>query len=248
MAMKYGIICDIHSNLEALNVVVDYLKRVEKIERFICCGDIVGYGAKPNECTEFIRHLENCLVVAGNHDWGAVGLEDTSFFNPIAREAVEWTRRNLTEDNRNYLKNLASEIDEKNFMLVHGSPMDPINEYIFEQTTFLANLHGIKKNICFVGHTHVPLCFYATSSQQIGEILLDDGTVVEINPSYKYLINCGSVGQPRDGDPRASCGIYDAQRNSLKIKRIEYDIAKTQEEILNAGLPAALALRLGYGR
>ncbi|MBA7483823.1 hypothetical protein ES707_19340 [subsurface metagenome] len=246
--MKYGIISDIHSNLEALNIILDYLKRSEKIDRFICCGDIVGYGAKPNECTEIIRQLDNCHTVAGNHDWGAVGLEDTSFFNPIALAAVEWTGRHLTEDNRNYLKNFASEIEENNFMLVHGSPGDPINEYIFEQSTFLANLPRIKKNICFVGHTHIPLCFYATPSQEIKGIPLDDGTVLEINPSYKYLINCGSVGQPRDGDPRASCGIYDEETNILRIKRIKYDIAKTQEEILNAGLPSSLALRLGRGR
>ncbi|MFQ5867068.1 MAG: metallophosphoesterase family protein [bacterium] len=246
--MKYGIISDIHGNLEALNVVLDYLKGVGKINRFICCGDIVGYGARPNECTEIIRELENCYTVAGNHDWGAIGLEDTSFFNPIALAAVEWTGRHLTGDNGNYLRNLGSEIEENNFMLVHGSPRDPINEYIFEEETFLANLPRIKKNICFVGHTHVPICFYTTSSQEIGRISLDDGTVLEINPSYKYLINCGSVGQPRDGDPRVSCGIYDEETNTLRIKRIEYDIAKTQEEILSAGLPTALALRLAYGR
>lgn len=246
--MRYGIICDIHGNLEALKVVLDYLKRVEKIDRFICGGDIVGYGAKPNECTEIIRKLKNCSTVAGNHDWAAVGLEDTSFFNPIAREAVEWTGRNLTEDNRDYLRNLAPEIEEDNFMLVHGSPRDPINEYIFEEETFLANLSGIKKNICFVAHTHVPLCFYATRSQEIAGIPLNDGMVLEIRKTYKYLINCGSVGQPRDGDPRASCGIYDEKTDTVKIKRTKYDIAKTQEEILSARLPAALALRLMYGR
>jgi len=246
--MKYGIISDIHGNLEALNVVLDYLRQVEKINRFICCGDIVGYGARPNECTEIIHKLENCSTVAGNHDWGAVGLEDTSFFNPIALAAVQWTGRHLTGDNRDYLRNLDSEIEENNFMLVHGSPRDPINEYIFEQRAFLANVPEIKKNICFVGHTHVPLCFYITPSQEIGGIPLDDGTVLEINPSYKYLINCGSIGQPRDGDPRASCGTYDEETNILRIKRIKYDIAKTQEEILSAGLPTALALRLAYGR
>jgi len=246
--MKYGIICDIHSNLEALNVVLDYLKRVEKIDRFICAGDIIGYGARPNECTEIIRKLKNCYTVAGNHDWGAIGLEDTSFFNRVALEAIEWTGRHLTEDNRNYLGSLATEIEENNFMLVHGSPRDPINEYIFEESAFLANLPRIKKNICFVGHTHVPLCFFASSSQEIGGISLDDGTVLEIKPSYKYLINCGSVGQPRDDDPRASCGTYDEETNTIKIKRMKYDIAKTQGEILSAGLPTALALRLVYGR
>jgi len=246
--MKYGIISDIHSNLEAFDVVLDYLKQVEKIDRFICCGDIVGYGARPNECTEIIRQLKNCYTVAGNHDWGAVGLEDTSFFNPIALAAIEWTGRHLTEDNRDYLTSLASQIEESNFMLVHGSPRDPINEYIFEERTFLANLPRIKKNICLVGHTHVPLCFHATPSQEIGEIALDDGTALEINPSYKYLVNCGSVGQPRDGDPRASCGIYDDETSIIKIRRIKYNIAKTQDEILSAGLPRALALRLAYGR
>jgi len=246
--MKYGIISDIHGNREALNTILDYLKRKEKIDRFICCGDIVGYGAKPNECTVIIRGLNNCYTVAGNHDWGAIGLEDTSFFNPVALEAVEWTGRHLTKDNRNYLKNLASEIEEDNFLLVHGSPRDPINEYIFEERTFSANLPRIKKNICFVGHTHVPLCLYATPSQEIKGIPLDDDTVLEINPSYKYLINCGSIGQPRDGDPRASCGIYEEKKNIIRIKRIKYDIAKTQEEIINAKLPSALALRLGYGR
>ena len=246
--MKYGIISDIHSNLEALNTILDYLKRKEKIDRFICCGDIVGYGAKPNECTEIIRGLNNCYTVSGNHDWGAIGLEDTSFFNPVALEAVEWTGRHLTKDNRNYLKNLASEIEEDNFLLVHGSPRDPINEYIFEERTFLANLPRIKKNICFVGHTHVPLCLYATPSQEIKGIPLDDGAVLEINPSYKYLINCGSIGQPRNGDPRASCGIYEEEKNIIRIKKIKYDITKTQEEIINAKLPSALALRLGYGR
>ncbi len=246
--MKYGIISDIHGNLEAFSVVLDYLKQVEKVDRFICGGDIVGYGARPNECTEIIRKLKNCYTVAGNHDWGAIGLEDTSFFNPVALEAIEWTGRHLTEDNRNYLGNLATEIEENNFMLAHGSPRDPINEYIFEESTFLANLPRINKNICFVGHTHVPLCFFAAPSQEIGGIPLDDGTVLEIRPSYKYLINCGSVGQPRDGDPRACCGTYDEETNTVKIKRIKYDVAKTQEEILSAGLPTALALRLVYGR
>jgi len=246
--MRYGIISDIHGNLEALKVVLDYLKQVEKIDRFICGGDIVGYGAKPNECIEIVRELDSCLTVAGNHDWAAIGLEDTSFFNPIAREAVEWTGRHLTEENRNYLRNLASGLKENDFMLVHGSPRDPINEYIFEQQTFLANLPEIKKNICFVGHTHVPLCFYAKDSQEIDEVPLNDGVVLGMQPLYKYLVNCGSVGQPRDGDPRACIGIYDEKEKSVTIRRLEYDIGRTQQEILSAGLPAALALRLMYGR
>lgn len=133
-------------------------------------------------------------------------------------------------------------------MLVHGSPRDPIDEYIFEESTFLANLPGIKKNICFVGHTHVPLCFYGASLQETWGRPLDDETVLEIDPSYKYLINCGSVGQPRDGDPRASLGIYDEETNTVKIKKIKYNISRTQEEILNAGLPRVLALRLAFGR
>lgn len=247
--MRYAIISDIHGNLEALNIVLAHLNREERqVDGFICCGDIIGYGARPNECTETVRNLKNCYIVAGNHDWGAVGLEDTSFFNPIALAAIRWTERNLTQDNRNYLERLTSEIEKENFMLVHGSPRDPINEYVFEEGTFIANLSGIKKNICFVGHTHVPLCFYAEPSGEIGVLPLENGTTLKIDSSYKYLINCGSIGQPRDGDPRASFGIYDEKAATLKVIRIEYDITKTQKEILDAGLPLPLALRLSYGR
>lgn len=246
--MKYGIIADIHSNLHALETVMDWLAGEEKVDAYICLGDIVGYGAKPNECVGVIRKLNKCLNVVGNHEWAVMGLADMSCFNPVARVSLKWTAGQLTDDNKKWLNGMKKVLKKKNFMMVHGSPSDPVNEYVTNESVFIENMSLIDPNICLIGHTHISEYFYANSSGKIEAVLLKDNGIIEIKSSYKYLINCGSVGQPRGGtDNRASFGIYDDKTRIIRIKKLSYDIRKTQKEIIKAGLPEILAVRLKEG-
>jgi len=244
--MKIGIISDIHSNSEALNCV---LKTIEKVDEFICLGDIVGYGADPNYCIEKIKDL-NCRCIGGNHDFAAVGKLNINYFNYAARAAILWTSRQLKKDNVNFLLSLNKKIELKNNVFaVHGSPQEPILEYILDKNT--ANLIFSKFNfkIYFVGHSHVAGCFsFNENNNQIDYINFSNGGYVEISKDKRYIINCGSVGQPRDGNPKASYGIYDLKYGIVNIYRVSYPINLTKSKIINAGLPRSLADRLSYGR
>ncbi|MBU4350288.1 metallophosphatase family protein [bacterium] len=243
--MRLAIISDIHSNSEAINSV---LKNIEKVDEFICLGDIVGYGADPNYCIEKVKDL-NCKCVGGNHDFAAVGKLNTNYFNYAARLAILWTSRQLKNDNINFLLSLSKKIEIKDKVFaVHGSPQDPILEYILDKNTASLIFSKFHFKICFVGHSHLAGCFsFNENNNQIDYINYSNGGSIEISKNKRYIINCGSVGQPRDGNPKASYGIYDLKYGIVNIYRVSYPIHLTKGKIINAGLPKSLADRLSYG-
>lgn len=242
--MRYGIISDIHSNLEAMRAVVKSMSG-DSIDQYLCAGDIVGYGADPSACIELVRSLKPSGVVAGNHDWGAVGAFDLEYFNDYARTAAEWTRDVLTEEHANYLGSLRPVYRGDDLVMVHGSLSDPEEfGYILYEDDAYMTFQLMSGSVCFVGHSHVPGIFI--SGGQHIEFLRTDKLKME--EDKQYIVNAGSVGQPRDRDPRASYVVYDTKDMTIEIKRIEYDIAAAAEKIIKAGLPRSLADRLAEGR
>jgi len=239
--MKYGIISDIHGNLEALKSILPYISPLDKI---IVLGDITGYGPAPNECCEEVKRLDS-IVIAGNHDVASVGKKDIDWFNPFAKEAIEWTQGVLTQENKEWLLSLPLRVNEKNFIFVHGSLRNYTDEYIFKEREALASLALLKDEILFVGHTHVPSYFFFENNTIYGRRLIENET---ITISKKMLINPGSVGQPRDYNPKASFGILDNKRKEFRLFRIPYNIRRTQELMKDNGLPEYLIKRLEQGR
>ncbi len=241
--MKFGVFGDIHGNLEALTAVVENLKEFG-VERYICVGDIVGYGANPSECIDLVRELDS-TVVAGNHDFATIEKLNIDFFNSYAREAVLWTRKQLSKEHMQYLANLnLVEKVEHEITIVHGSLNFPeMFDYI--QTSYDAHLslQALENRICFLGHSHVPVTFFqkkTVSYTMDPEIRLEEG--------QKALVNVGSVGQPRDENPNAAFAVYDSEEGLIRIVRIPYDIDLAGKKIVEAGLPEILAERLRYGR
>ncbi len=224
--MKYGIISDIHSNFNAFKVVIDYLANEEKVDGYFCVGDIVGYGAKPNECVELVRSLKNCLNVIGNHEWAVLGSDKMDNYNSAAREAMKWTAGEINENNIKWIKSLRKTVKNRKLMIVHGSPRNPVNEYVTSETVFKDNIPFIEPDVCLIGHTHISEYFIRYEpGGKIKSPRLKDNDIIEIKPSCKYMINCGSVGQPRGGtDNRASFGIYDDSAGTVRIKKLPYDI------------------------
>ncbi|RKY12830.1 MAG: metallophosphoesterase [Planctomycetota bacterium] len=241
--MRYAIISDIHANLEALEAVLADIKK-ENVDKCVCVGDIVGYGANPHECIELVK--KHCSVcVAGNHDFATIERTNIEFFNQYARQATLWTRKNITEDDRKYLESLplVADVDDR-FTLVHGTLYAPaLFDYI--QTTFDAylSLQVLQKPLCFVGHSHVPISFFLDDA-----VTYSTEPVIQLKEGVKAVINVGSVGQPRDDDPRAAYAVYDTEKNLVVIKRVEYDVEKAIKKIRDAGLPEILGERLRYGR
>lgn len=240
--MKYGIISDIHGNLESLLAITPYLLDVDKI---VVLGDIVGYGPMPNECCEHVRKF-NPIVIAGNHDLAAISRKDINWFNPFARQAIEWTQKNLTLENKEWLARLPLKLKVNNFIFVHGSLRNNYtDEYIFKEREALASLSLLNNEILFVGHTHVPYFFFLKNNIIYGKMLLENDV---ISVSSKNIINPGSVGQPRDFIPKASFGILDDKRKKFRLFRVSYNIKRTQELMRNRNLPEHLIKRLEMGR
>jgi diadenosine tetraphosphatase ApaH/serine/threonine PP2A family protein phosphatase len=241
--MKLAIISDIHGNLEALQAVLDFLKG-EGIYDVVCLGDIVGYGANPNDCIDLVKNITD-QIIAGNHDWGAVGLTDTSCFNPVARAAIEWTADNLTDYSRKFLQQLPLTISRNDSLFVHGTPSFPEQwHYLFRSVDASREFQAFTQKVCFIGHSHTPLMF---ARNQRGMVFQVNYSEQHIEDDRRYIINVGSVGQPRDLDPSAALGIYDMRRKYFTLQRIPYNISATQEKILKAGLPPMLAERLEVG-
>jgi predicted phosphodiesterase len=243
--MRTAVIADIHANLEALQAV---LARIEVLgaDEIVCLGDIVGYNADPNECVDIVRS-RNIRCVLGNHDVCAADLEEPDGFNPIARRAVLWTRAELTDENRLFLRNLPRELRMKDLFLFHGSIHDT-NRYILYTSDAADNfalLAGMRNflRIGFFGHTHVR----AALSYSRGAVSVELSSDLQLAEENRYLINPGSVGQPRDGDPRASFLVYDADDHRVMFSRVEYDLPACQDKIIRAGLPSRLAERLVSG-
>ena len=241
--MRIAVLSDIHSNLEALDSV---LKRIEEdgIDEILCAGDLVGYGADPNECVERVKKCSSA-VVCGNHDYAAVGLADPDFFNSVARNAVVWTGEQLTESNKNYLIKLPLSLSRDGFRLVHASPSRPEKwNYIFHTVEANRELHSFGEKVCFIGHSHKPIFFRSDGI----DCRMSSEESIEFKDNERYLVNVGSVGQPRDGDPRACFAVYSPDEGWVKLIRIAYDIQAAQKKMALAGLPRVLAERLSYGQ
>ena len=244
--MRYGIIADVHSNLEALRAVLDILKE-EDIDRFLCLGDIVGYGASPNECVEQIRRLKSEVVI-GNHEWGVLHPEILPFFNPVARQAIEWTRKELSWENLKYLSGLEVVKENELFSMVHSSLYEPTGwHYIFSAEKAELSFSRMRGMICFFAHSHQAVIYSKYRQERCRGFAFPEGGEMFIEEDHRYLINPGGVGQPRDGNPQASFAIYDTELKKVEIRRCDYDIDKAKQKILKAGLPSFLAERLAYG-
>ncbi len=242
--MRVGIFSDIHSNLEALDAVLQFLHS-QGADCFACCGDIVGYGPDPRACIEKIRALRG-PVVAGNHDWGVLGQTPVHQFNLAARAAIEWTKGQLDESDVSYLESLSLTERFEPLYLVHASPSAPEQwEYIFVVSEAEAEMDYFSTRVCIVGHSHYP---FVVERRNDGRAKLVRRQRFEIRSGAKYVVNVGSVGQPRDGDPRACCVLFDDDTKLMSFHRVEYDVKAVQEKILRAGLPEFLATRLSSGR
>ena len=240
--MRYGIFSDVHGNFPALQAVVKALAK-ESIDEYYCVGDVVGYGADPDECIRLIKELP-AVCVAGNHDWAVVGRVDVEYFNSWAKSAVVWTREHLSREGFDFLNQLDMIYENNTIALVHATLPHPEEfDYLSDINKVTAMFPLIPKNICFIGHTHVPEIFI----QQPGRSVWCDTMSVQVDQAKKYIVNVGSVGQPRDGNPQAAYCIYDLDKNTMAIKRTRYDIHEAQKRILKAGLPPFLADRLSSG-
>ncbi|MFH1625277.1 MAG: metallophosphoesterase family protein [Pseudomonadota bacterium] len=242
--MRWAILSDIHGNLEAFRAVLDFLS-TDHIDRVIFLGDIVGYGANPNECTDLLKDSAD-IIVAGNHDYGAVGLTDISNFNYVARAAIEWTAKHLSATNRIFLSgfSLTAVVDDVTF--VHSTPRDPQNwDYLLSWNDVATNFKSYQNRICFIGHSHTPAIF---TGDKEDKVYPSNALTIRLELQSRYIINVGSVGQPRDGIPDAAFGIYDSRESIFTLKRVPYDIPTTQRKITDAGLPEYLAARIAVGR
>ncbi|MBI4372091.1 MAG: metallophosphoesterase family protein [Elusimicrobia bacterium] len=251
--MIYGVFSDVHSNLEALSAVLDALT-ARGAGAWICGGDLVGYGPDPGACLARVRALPNLSAVAGNHDLAAIGRMGLEWFNPYAREAVLWTRERLADEDWSFLEGLPGRVDAADFTLVHGTPRNPPEEYLLSPAQFRENAPLVGAWPLIVGHSHIPLLFRfrAAAPEKVEARVLDEGE--ELLPRAAdggpapVALNPGSVGQPRDQDPRAACGVYDSDRGTFQVLRVPYDIAAVQAKIRAAGLPERLAVRLQHGQ
>jgi diadenosine tetraphosphatase ApaH/serine/threonine PP2A family protein phosphatase len=247
--MRYLILSDIHANLEALEAVLAAAAD-DRYDRVLLLGDLVGYGADPNGVIDRVRSLPDVVVIRGNHDKVAAGIESVEGFNHMARLAIAWTANALTDENRHYLATLAEgpvDIDP-DVEICHGTPFDE-DVYVFDDLDALRSIRTSARPLCLYGHTHVPAAFRLTGEElhMIGPPR-GDRFMVKFNDEGRYLVNCGSVGQPRDGDPRAAYGLLDTDAHVITICRVPYDMPKAQAKIVAAGLPEVLAQRLGMGR
>jgi diadenosine tetraphosphatase ApaH/serine/threonine PP2A family protein phosphatase len=243
--MRSLVISDIHSNLEAFEAVVQDAGPVDQVW---CLGDVVGYGPDPNACVELLRSRSH-LCIAGNHDWATLGKLDLRDFNSDARQANLWNREQLTPDNLAYLESLPQTLVEGQFTLAHGSPRHPIWEYIIYATTAQASFEYFDTQHCLVGHTHTPVAYRLDNEDgdEVCETIPPslDGPL-KLGPE-RLIINPGSVGQPRDGDPRASYLVLDTDALTAQHRRVEYAVERTQAKMEKHGLPMRLVMRLMYG-
>jgi len=241
--MRIVLLSDIHSNESAMRAVLDALPAHDQVW---CLGDTIGYGPNPNECLAEMRERAQ-HVLTGNHDLASLGAISLATFNPLARKANEWNNQQLADDLRAYLVERPARIDLPEATLAHASPRDPVWEYVLDKVAAKENLAHFTAPICFIGHSHVPLVF-AHSADRTEFHHAEDGDVLELKPDSRYIVNPGSVGQPRDSDPRASFAVWDTDAHTVTFHRVQYDVAETQRRMREAKLPSALAERLAVGR
>ncbi len=236
--MRIAVISDIHGNLEALNAVIDYLKDTG-IKNIYCLGDIVGYGPNPNECVELIAQHARITVI-GNHDHAVLGLTSTEYFNDFAKISTFWTNNALSQENRDFLSGLNFTHNFDDVLLVHATPSDPpMWHYILSELDARFEFDHFDKRICFIGHSHFPIIFSQEGFSRRMKQKLDEYD--------KYIVNVGSVGQPRDGNPKACFCVYDQSTKEIEYVRLTYDVDATRAKIIQAGLPVFLAERLTKG-
>ncbi len=240
--MRFAIISDLHANLEATEAVIADA-RASGCAQFVCLGDVVGYNANPHECVEIVRALD-CPTVKGNHDEQAHLTRSSRDFNDLAEHAISWTRAQLTEEDKLWLAELRITRQVRDFTIVHAT-LDTPSEwgYVFNNLDAMASFTYQHTAVCFFGHTHVASAF--VRDENVTRVKTEQLT---IEPGKKYFINTGSVGQPRDGDPRAAYCIYDTEKNVVEQRRLKYDLPTAQRKIIKAGLPRLLAERLELGR
>ncbi len=242
--MRVLVISDVHANLTALEAV---LADAGAVDETWCLGDVVGYGPDPNEVVERLRSLPNLSVILGNHDVAMLGQMDYAVFNTEARKSLLWQKKSVSAENLAYLESLPQEtLVRENVTMAHGSPRDPVWEYILNTLVARLNFEAFETPYCFVGHSHIQCLFHLNVEKD--RVALDvprPGEVLQLTP--RAILNPGSVGQPRDRDPRSAYAIYDPQAQTWEPRRVEYDVEAVQERIRAAGLPEKHALRLAEG-
>lgn len=245
--MRALVVSDLHANAEALRAVFARVRR-KKFDAVICLGDFVGYGAQPNKVLDTMRTLKSRKVyIRGNHDRVASGLSDANGFNQAAKASALWTRERLSAPNRRFLRELtAGPVTHNEVLICHGSPYDE-DEYVFNVHHAAQVLALYPAPFILFGHTHLPAVFSIDADMNVSGFAVREDATVRLEPHLRYLINPGSVGQPRDRNPHSSFVLLDTVRRSVQFFRVEYDVRKTQESILKAGLPEILATRLSYG-
>lgn len=244
--MKILIISDVHANLVALESVLSAMEDTQ-IDDIWSLGDIVGYGPRPCECVERVQSLAPNVSIIGNHDWAAIGRLNLDEFNPVARYASYWTTMKLHAEHIQYLESLPNRMIENDWTIVHGSPQHPVWEYVYNARIASINFGFYDTRICFLGHTHIQL--YITEEAAHSNVQPTqprDGDVIDVSTG-RIMINPGSVGQPRDGDPRAGCAIFDPDEMTVTFRRVAYDVEETQRQLQDEGLPDSLIMRLAMG-
>lgn len=243
--MKYLVLSDVHANVEALEAV---LNDCGSFDGVLFLGDLVGYGPNPDECVACLRDLPNVTALIGNHDLAALGRLDLSAFNHQARAAAMWTAARMSDGTREYLRRLSTTAEVGAYLLAHGSPRDPVWEYLETVDQAAASFSVFAGDLCFVGHTHVPRVFTRDAGEETHAVreLPACGTL-SLTVGSRFIINPGGVGQPRDGDPRAAYAEWDTVGGAIEFRRVPYPIEATQTKILDAGLPPPLAYRLSAG-
>lgn len=243
--MRYALLADIHANLPAFRAVLDDINHRGGVEELWCLGDIVGYGPYPGQCIELLRQQKHTCI-AGNHDLGVIGKLALSDFNPDAAYACRWTSQQLSAGDFEYLESLPLVLEKDDFTLVHGSPREPVWEYLISKGNARENFSYLKTRFCLVGHSHMPLIFKQEEDGNCSFIPLSV-SIGQVLGKNRMIVNPGSVGQPRDGDPRASYAIYDSDSGVVRLYRVEYDISATQLEMTKKNLPVRLIVRLEHG-
>ena len=241
--MKVLVMSDIHGNRTALEAVLEAAGSVDAVW---CLGDIIGYGPDPNDCVSIIKDIPNLICLRGNHDSAVIGLTERTKFNHSAQKVLEWTDDQLNPVHRQYLLSLSPQVEVDDVTLAHGSPRNPTWEYIMDVYTATANFDYFTTSYCFIGHSHLPVLYYLKNGKDLANVtFVYPGDKTRLPESC--IINPGSVGQPRDHDPRAAFTIFDTEKKTWAQHRVNYDIVEVQERMAQAGLPDEYIQRLDLG-
>lgn len=243
--MRVAILSDIHSNIVAFEAVLADVRARGNVDAVWSLGDLIGYGPRPNECLDLLRSVDHVSVV-GNHDLGAIGRTSLDVFNPDAATCCRWNGEQLTATHRSYLEDLQSTAVQEDFTLVHASLRDPVWEYLVHEEAAAASFNLLGTKYLLVGHSHLPLTFDSEDGHSIEKRRLSEDETVKLG-NRRLILNPGSVGQPRDGDPRAAYALYDGEARTVSLHRVEYDVLSVQQDMLAFGLPPRMAERLAHG-